>query len=304
MMKNYLMTLGLVLAAAATAAEPAKKAITHEDLWLLKRVGSPVPSPDGKWAVFSVTAPTYDAKDQSSDLWVVPVDGSAPARQLTQTKSPESGVAWSPDGTKIAFSAKRDGDDMAQIYVLPLVGGEAERVTNLTLGARAAKWSPDGKQLLFVSDAFPGCTDEAANKKAAAERKARKYNARAFETFPIRFWDHWLDDKKAHLFVQEARAGAASRDLFAGSKLVETAAFGPQNTDEGQAIEAEWAPDGASVVFTAAVNRDEAARAPVRTQIFQIALTGGEPRNLTNDSRSYSQLQFSPDNRALLCGTS
>lgn len=304
MMKKYLITLGLALAAAAFAADSAKKTITHEDLWLLKRVGAPVPSPDGKWAVFSVTAPAYDAKDQSADLWVVPIDGSAPARQLTQTKSPESGAAWSPDGTRLAFSAKRDGDDVAQLYVLPLAGGEAERVTNLTLGARAPKWSPDGKQLLFVSDAFPGCADEAANKKAAADRKARKYNARAFETFPIRYWDHWLDDKKAHLFVQEARAGAKPRDLFAGSKLVETAAFGPQNTDEGQAIEAEWTPDGVSVVFTAAVNRDEAARAPVRTQIFSVALAGGEPRNLTNDSRSYSQLQFSPDGRALLCGAS
>jgi dipeptidyl aminopeptidase/acylaminoacyl peptidase len=304
MMKKYLITLGLALAAAAFAADSAKKTITHEDLWLLQRVGAPVPSPDGKWAVFSVTAPAYDAKDQSADLWVVPVDGSAAARQLTQTKSSESGTAWSPDGTRLAFSAKRDGDEVAQLYLLPLAGGEAERVTNLTLGARAPKWSPDGKQLLFVSDAFPGCADEAANKKAAAERKARKYNARAFETFPIRFWDHWLDDKKAHLFVQEARAGAKARDLFAGSKLVETAAFGPQNTDEGQAIEAEWTPDGASVVFTAAVNRDEAARAPVRTQIFSVALAGGEPRNLTNDARSYAQLQFSPDGRALFCGTS
>ena len=76
------------------AAESAKRAITHEDLWLMSRVGAPVPSPDGKWAAFSVTQPAYEAKDTSADLWLVPLDGSAPARQLTQTKASESGAVW------------------------------------------------------------------------------------------------------------------------------------------------------------------------------------------------------------------
>jgi len=302
---RFLPTLAFLAAAVAlTAAEPAQRTITHEALWLLKRVGAPVPSPDGKWVVFPVTAPAYDAKEQTSDLWIVPVDGSAPPRQLTQTKASESGVDWSPDAMRLVFSSKRDGDDAAQLYVLNLAGGEAERVTSLTLGARQPKWSPDGTRLLFVSDTFPGCADEEANKKAAAERKARKYNARAYETFPIRFWDHWLDDKQAHLFVQEVKAGAKAKDLFADSKLAASPGFGPQHTDEGQAIEAEWAPDGGSVVFTVAVNRDAAARAPVRTQIFEVPAAGGELRNLTNDSRSYTQLQFAPDGRTLLCATS
>lgn len=303
-MKLILSASLLVLAVGLVAAEPGKKKITHQDLWLMKRVGTPVPSPDGKWAVFPVTQPAYDPKDQSADLWIVPLDGSAPARQLTQSKTPESGVAWSPDGMKIAFSAKRADDEAAQLYVLSLGGGEAERLTSLTLGARQPKWSPDGKQLLFVSDAFPGCADEEANKKAAKERKDRKYNVRSYETFPIRFWDRWLDEKQAHLFVQEAKAGAKTRDLFAGTKLVESPGFGASNTDEGQAIHAEWSPDGASVVFTALVNRDEAARAPVRTQIFEVAVAGGAPRNLTQDQRSYTQIQFAPGGKTLLCVTS
>ncbi len=300
-MKLTQLALAFVLAAGLVAVTTAKPTITHQDLWLMKRVGAPVPSPGGKWAVFTVTQPAYDAKDQTADLWLVPLDGSALPRQLTQTKSTESGAAWSPDATKIAFSAKREGDEVAQIYVLPLAGGEAERVTSLTLGARQPKWSPDGKQLLFVSDAFPDCADEAENKKAATERKDRKYNVRSYETFPIRFWDRWLDEKQAHLFVQEAKAGAKSRDLFAGTKLIASPGFGAPNTDEGQVLNAEWSPDGMSVLFTALTNRHEAARAPVPTQIFEIAMAGGEPHNLTSDQNGYSQLQFSPDGKTLLC---
>lgn len=72
--------------AQAAAVEPAKHAITHEDVWLMKRVGAPQPSPDGKWAVFSVTDPAYDSKEQWSDIWIKSLlDDSAP-RRLTFSK--------------------------------------------------------------------------------------------------------------------------------------------------------------------------------------------------------------------------
>src|SRR4051812_49982474 len=84
--------------------------ITHEDVWMMKRVGAPVVSPDGKWTVFSVTEPNYDDFKSISDLWIVPTDGSATPRKLTNTKGGEGGVEWSPDGHRIAFSARREDD--------------------------------------------------------------------------------------------------------------------------------------------------------------------------------------------------
>ena len=49
-------------------AQTGKAPLTHETMWLMKRVGAPVPSPDGKWVVFSLVEPAYDDKDQVSDL--------------------------------------------------------------------------------------------------------------------------------------------------------------------------------------------------------------------------------------------
>src|SRR5260370_38791423 len=92
----------------------AKAPITHEDMWMMKRVGAPVPSPDGKWVVFSLVEPAYDEKDQVSDLWIVPTDAAAKPRRLTFSKSGESGMAWSSDSQQLAFSAKREGDDVNQ----------------------------------------------------------------------------------------------------------------------------------------------------------------------------------------------
>lgn len=299
-----LWLLGATLAGAAPPpTPPARHAITHEDVWLMQRVGAPVPSPDGRWVVYAVTAPAYDAKEQWSDLWIKSLADASPPRRLTYSKGAEGGVSWSPDSRKIAFSAKRDGDEASQLYVLDLSGGEAERLTSLTLGAGAPKWSPDGRTLLFVSQVYPGAPDEAGNQRAAKERKERKYNVRAYEQFPVRFWNHWLDEQEPHLLVQEARAGAKPRDLLAGTQLIRRPGFGAPHGSEGPNLEAEWTPDGTAVVFTAATNRDEAARAPVAVQIFLAALAGGEPQQLTHDTGSYGRLSFSPDGQRLLCLT-
>ena len=303
-MKLRLVALLVSFVAAAVAADtPVKHAITHEDVWLMKRVGAPVPSPDGQSVVYAVTEPAYEAKESWSDLWLQPLAAGAPARRLTSSKGPEGGVAWSPDSRKLVFTAKREGDEAPQLYLLDLAGGEAERLTTLTLGARAPEWSPDGKQLLFVSEVYPGAADEAANKKAAKEHKDRKYNARVYEQFPARFWDKWLDDKKAHLFVMEAKAGAAPRDLLAGTQLAALPGFGGGSGDEGQNIDAKWTPDGRGVVFSVATNRDEAARAHVYTQLYLVPVAGGEPARLTHDHASYGALAFSPDGKTLLCLT-
>lgn len=299
---------GLPAAFAAPAdqqpAQPVRHAITHADVWLMKRVGAPVPSPDGKWAVFSVVDSAYDSKDQWSDLWIKSLTDDSPARRLTYSKGGESAVDWAPDSKKLVFVAKRDGDDKGQIYLLDVAGGgEAERLTTLTLGARKPQWSPDGKQLLFVSDVFPGNQNEADVKKSAQELKDRKTTARTYETYPPRYFDHWLDDKQVRLFVMDARTGAAPRDLLAGSKLVQLPGFGGGQSDEDQSLDAVWSPDGQAVVFAAAMNRDEAARAARLTQLFSVALGGGEPRQLTQDRHSYGKLQFAADGKTLFCLT-
>lgn len=295
-----LVVCGFALLTVAQAAE-TKRAITHEDLWLMKRVGTPVPSPDGKWAVVAVSEPAYDAKDASSDLWLVALDGKQPTRKLTQTKAPESGAEWSPDGTRIAFSSKREGDDAAQLYVIDVAaGGEAERITSLSTGAKSPRWSPDGKQLLFVSEVYPNTADDEANKKAAKALKDRKHTARVYESFPIKYWDRWLDDKKAHLFVQEAKAGAKPRDLLAGTQFIAQPGFAGRQLDSGEDLPATWTPDGKGVVFVASTNKHQAAYASVPTQLFHLDISGGEPRVLTSDKDSYDEPEFLPDGKGFV----
>jgi dipeptidyl aminopeptidase/acylaminoacyl peptidase len=294
-----LLAMALALA-LPTAAPAAGRPITHEDVWLMKRLGAPALSADGRRAVFSVTEPAYDRKDQMSGLWLVATDGAGVPRRLTWSKGAESGVVWSEDGTRLAFSAKRDGDTEEQIYVLDLaVGGEAQRITNVALGAREPHFSPDGRTIAFVADVWPGARDDADNRRLAKERAERKYSARTYEGFPIRSWDKWLDERQAHLFVQSLTPGTAARDLLAGSALVAAPGYSGRREDEAVALDAVWAPDGGGLVFVASVDRDRAARDFTTTQLWYVSINGGEPARLTPGDDSWKTPRFAADGRTL-----
>jgi dipeptidyl aminopeptidase/acylaminoacyl peptidase len=308
--------LGLVIALSATAAglpapaleaqqtratAPAQRsAITHESMWLTKRIGSPAVSPDGRWVVFSMTEPSYTPNEQVSDLYLVPADGSATPRRITHTRAGESGVAWSPDSRRIAFSTRREGDDAAQIYVLDIAGGgEAQRITRLSTGARSPQWSPDGAMLLFAGSVYPGAVDDSTNRRLATERGGVRHRARVYDGFPIRNWDRWLDDVQQTLWVQRAEPDAAPRNLLSGTRLAAQPGFGGSMGSGSEQIGAAWTPDGRGVVFSATDDRHTTAFQAGSMALYRVDVAGGEPVRLTPDGASYTSPQFSPDGRRL-----
>lgn len=293
MNRKYFLILLLIFPCFVFAQN--KKAITHEDMWLMKRVGAPQISANGKWIVFSVLNAAYDEKDQNTDLWLAKPDGSKP-RKITSTKSGETQYNWSPDNKTIAFVAKREGDEVAQVYTINIEdGGEAQKVTTLSTGAAAPQWSPDGNMILFTSKVYPGAYTDSANKKIAEEKKKQKYKARVYTTFPIRNWDQWIDEKQTHLFVQKADSASPAKDLFSASAdIVGKEGF----SFNGNAC---WSADGKQAIFIATPEATAAAYKDVVSKIYSVPVDSGKITTLTNDDFDYGNVAVSSDGKYLYC---
>jgi Tol biopolymer transport system component len=202
---------------------------------------------------------SYNLDEQTSNLWIAAADGSSEPRKLTNSKGGEDNYQWSSASDKIYFIAKRDGDDAAQLYVLPLAGGEAQRLTTLSTGVSDVKFSPDGSKIIFSSRVLPTAFTDSASKKLAEEKKKIKTKARVYQSFPVRYWDSWLDEKQSHLFAMDLKAGAQPVNLMKDISLVQSPGFRLGSFN--------FSPDGKSVVFTATTEYNTTAYQSAKSNI-------------------------------------
>ncbi len=85
------------------------------------------------------------------DLWTVPASGGT-ARRISSARGPVSFPRLSPDGKRLAYSARDDGP--AEVYVMDAAGGPSERLTHLgAMMTAAVAWRRDGKTVVLRSNA-------------------------------------------------------------------------------------------------------------------------------------------------------
>jgi Tol biopolymer transport system component/DNA-binding winged helix-turn-helix (wHTH) protein len=102
---------------------------------------SPAVSRDGKHLAFSKVL--YDV-----NIWQVNTDGASPAISLIDSRLPDSGAQYSPDGRRITFQSVRSGSD--EIWVCDSQGANAVRLVDGHGSALGnPKWSGDGRQIAF-----------------------------------------------------------------------------------------------------------------------------------------------------------
>jgi dipeptidyl aminopeptidase/acylaminoacyl peptidase len=283
-----------------TPAANRKHPFTFEDMMKLKRLDEPVPSPDGKWVVFSATDVDLEANTKISHLWIVPASGPAAAgRRLNPTPNHEERPRFSPDGKRLIWTSK--ATDPTQIWVSGFDSGNGTlvgkpyQVTNISTGADGGIWSPDGKNIVFVSEVYPDCKDDACNKQRDEELKKSKVKAKIFTRLFYRHWNAFTEFKRSHLFVQpvdtvEANASPARTVSPAEAKTSQPGRLPPQKSSEprdltpgdhdvppfhlgGQDMYA-ISPDGKELAYASDI--DELEATSTNSEIFTVPISSVE----------------------------
>ena len=123
--------------------------ITAEHLYDISLINSCAISPNGKYILYAKQVTDKKIEKKYTNLWLVASDGNSKPQQFTSGQHSDSQAKWAPDGTKIAFVSNRNNAKQAQIFVIPLCGGEAIAISDIKGEIALASWSPDGKKILF-----------------------------------------------------------------------------------------------------------------------------------------------------------
>ncbi|MGA1982315.1 MAG: S9 family peptidase [Acidobacteriaceae bacterium] len=327
--------LGEAVAAGQGAAGPvaAKRPITFADMMAMKRISDPQISPSGKWVMFSVTDVSLEKNTKVNHLWVVPLDGSAPERQVT-SGSGESFGRFSPDGKWVSMTI---GD---HIFLAPwdeAAGklGEAKQLTSVSGGgADGAIWSPDSKRLLFTAQVYPECSvkggdaalkqiepsdskaivggslalsawqklepaawaEEDACDKAKDDAAAKSpVKGQVWDGLLYRHWDHYTGQKRTHILAVDAD-GQNVRDLTPASAVgdAETPTFSLGGTQDYA-----WAPDSKEIAYV--TNLDPVPAASTNNDVFTLRLDepGAKAVKVSTSPGSDDEPEYSPDGKYL-----
>ncbi|HYU57272.1 MAG TPA: S9 family peptidase [Actinomycetota bacterium] len=240
-----------------------------QDVYALTGVADPRISPDERWVAYGVWSVDAERNEYRGAIWVTPVDGSSPPRRVTAGTKRDANPRWSPDGARLAFTSNRD-TKAAQLYLLPMDGGDARRLTDLPEDVADPRWSPDGTRLLFASRV----RDEPYAEEDDARRRPRRFRRLRYRHDNI----GWIGDRRQHLFVVPADGSGKPRQITDG------------DFDDADGF---WSPDGSTIAFSS--SRDEDWDLDPVSDIYVVDAEGGDPTKLTHGDGSCDGPAWSPD---------
>ncbi len=286
--------------------------MTFEDLMQMKRLGDTAVSPDGKWLAYSVTTVDLAQNTKTAELWIQAIAPSASAGgtdnaapfKLAVGQPGDSGVQFSADGKRILFLSSREGGQQVWVADFDAATGatsNAKKLTAIATEADNAKWSPDGRSIVFTSAVYPDCpaitmADFDERNKCNADRDAAlaasKVKAQIWTQLMYRHWDHFTGDKRSHLFLVSVD-GSGMRDLNHGDPRD----VPPDYASLEQGCGCDFSPDGKELAFTE--NFDQVPAVSTHADIFTLDLTdpAAKPVKVSTSAGGNFNPAYSPDGK-------
>jgi len=259
----------------AVGANP--QGLASSDLSRLRSVGGVAASPDGKRLAYTVVMRDRPGRPYGQ-LWIMDLSTQKSVRVGGDKDGGGSGV-WSPDSKWIAFSGHQG--DKGGLFVLRPDGSEVTFLaeahgTNSPLPGMGNEisWSPDSKQIAFVSSTPDPRAAEASGDPMVITRYLYKPDAGEGMT-------RFNDNQRLHIFVVDV-ATKQVRQLTQGD-------FDEHSVD--------WSPDGKKILFGS--NREPNQDEFFNYDLFTLNVADGSIQRITATEYNEYDAIWSPDGKQI-----
>ena len=282
------LIVGSVAIGSAENHETEEKSVPDDYLGVaqildFERVASPQISPDGSQVIYS-RSHVDDLEDQwESELWIVNTDGSR-HRFLTKGSDP----LWSPDGTRIAYTAADDAE-ATQIFVRWLSDGATSQITRVHETPGSMRWSPDGESIAFLKLVLEHEGWEIELPKPPEGADWTKPPRLVTKTHYRQDHRGFMKEGFTHLFVVPADGGTA-RQLTEGSWNA-GARFSGMEFGAGIA----WTSDGEEILFDGLMDEEPELDGYRQNYIYAVNVASEEVRQLVTAKGDWQAPVVSPD---------
>jgi dipeptidyl aminopeptidase/acylaminoacyl peptidase len=286
----------LLAAAAAAAFVPSlahARPMTATDMHMMHRLGAPEVSPDGRWAVFTISDTDLSKNKRNNRLHLLDLKAKGATPQLIAGADGGHDAVFGPDGALYFLKSAGNHD---QIFRMPM-GGTAVQISDFQADISGFKIAPSGDRLVVWADRPTRCPDLSCALDDVPA-KGGGGSGRTYDQLFVRHWDTWAEPGvRSRLFGFAIENGKLSG---AGLSLMGNLVGDTPSKPFGGGEEIAFSRDGRTVYFALReAGRIEATS--TNLDIFAAPSDGsGAPVNLTDANDATDTLPaVSPDGRTL-----
>ncbi|MBT8295124.1 MAG: S9 family peptidase, partial [Gramella sp.] len=275
-----LLVLSLLLTTYFSTFSQEKTELQLLDIFDYEYVSDPQISPNGERIVYVRNFKDIMTDKNLSNLWIVNTDGSQ-NRPLTSGNHNDLNPRWSNDGERLVFRSNMQ-DDKMKLYLMWLDSRETFPLTNSTQSPGEASWSNDGRSLaftMFVPKKTSTFIELPAKPEGAKWNDAPKF----IDELNYRGdGQGYLKEGNRQIFVISTNGGTP-RQLT------------DSEHDHGTPV---WSADDRKLFFSANLH-DNADLDPMNSELYELDLSSGKVKAITNRQGPDSNPVVSPNDNTI-----
>lgn len=248
---------------------------TPEIMWKLGKMGEFAVSPNGKMLVYANTYYDIEKNKGNAELYLMEVGVGLPPMRITNTPESEFNPVWLNDGTLLFARGN-------SIVSMNIEKKSETVIGTIETGLEGFKVSPDGSQIVYISDLPVQRPDDINRLYAGLDKTTGRIN----EDLMYRHWDQWVDEYP-HIYLASFQKGLV--DVENAIDIIGKEPFECPMRPWGGVEQFNFSQDGTRIAYTCRKKAGKDYALSTNSDIYVYTIVSGQTVNISEGIMGYDQ---------------